>query len=272
MEKKRKKFSEVDKQLLIIIIGKNLKFLHKCKKSNTLQDKICHEILDYFISEKPNVKLENVDKEESGQKDEREDVVSENKNVKTENFAFVFQIVSSNIEPGNYELIENGVENCDISFHLPDTSDFGSDVDEDSNANEHFIMGVENRADDNKDAFDSKDEIPLAQLFAKKKVQTVKKLFKCVARDNGIMLCSQQISTYMNFTTPNILEIKQKAEIQATKDRKMLTRKVKRKLFPPVDESDDSVEDLFKDVDDDESDVSCLYCNDLFSKSLSKEL
>ncbi|KAF5271949.1 hypothetical protein FQA39_LY07966 [Lamprigera yunnana] len=40
------------------------------------------------------------------------------------------------------------------------------------------IMAVENREDDNEDEFDSEDETPLAQLFAKQKVHTVKKLLK----------------------------------------------------------------------------------------------
>ena len=73
-------------------------------------------------------------------------------------------------------------------------------------------------------------------------------------------------------STPDIDELKKEVEEKTTKEREKLSRKAKRKIL--VEEETDYVSDNEKveDIDDDEADVACLYCNDIFSRSKTREM
>ncbi|KAJ3656223.1 hypothetical protein Zmor_015317 [Zophobas morio] len=73
-------------------------------------------------------------------------------------------------------------------------------------------------------------------------------------------------------STPDIDELKKEVEEKTTKEREKLSRTAKRKIL--VEEEADYVSDNEKveDTDDDEADVACLYCNDIVSRSKTREI
>lgn len=72
-------------------------------------------------------------------------------------------------------------------------------------------------------------------------------------------------------STPDIDELKREADDKTRKEREKLSRKTKRKIVVEKEMNDGSNDGEIQDFEDDEDDVGCLYCNDLYSRSKSKE-
>lgn len=73
-------------------------------------------------------------------------------------------------------------------------------------------------------------------------------------------------------STPDVKELKQKEGEKAMIERKKYGRRAKKEVV--IEEgisNEEEYEEYGTDVDDNESDVGCLYCNELYSRSRNKE-
>lgn len=70
-------------------------------------------------------------------------------------------------------------------------------------------------------------------------------------------------------STPDILELKQKEEEKSAAEKRKSARTVKKKIMKEFSSDEEHCWDA---IDDSESDVGCLYCNELYSQSRSKEM
>lgn len=85
---------------------------------------------------------------------------------------------------------------------------------------------------------------------------------------------TRQTITGVLTTTPNLEELKEKEEKKRHRENKENLRQCKKKIFgqsSSTTQTEDEEEEESFAIEDDEDEVACLYCNDLFANSRSRE-